>query len=402
MRLLAVLFALGVSFPLAAQEKKAETLKDALAKGDPAISLRYRYEIVDEVPFEKNAYASTLRTTLSYRTLPFKGFSAFLEAQNVASIGEDLFDNRGAGDLANGVTDRPAVADPSQTRMQQVYLRLDALETAFDFGRREIIYGDHRFIGNVGWRQNHQTFDAINLSNRTFGRATISYAFADKVVQITGAEKEMSSHLLNGLVRLDPEVSLELYLYLLDYDALPDSGLSSQSYGGKLSGTKPIAQKYRLHFQAQYAWQSDFADNPVEVSADYLHLIGGVGFPGDVNVRVGRELLGGSPETGAFQTPLATVHLFNGWADKFTTTPADGVVDWYVSLDGKAGPLSWLVVYHDFAADTGQGSYGTEWDAQAIYPTSWRQSFGAKLALYREDGFSTDTSKIWFWTEYGF
>lgn len=294
------------------------------------------------------------------------------------------------------------MADPSQTRMQQVYLRLDALETAFDFGRREIIYGDHRFIGNVGWRQNHQTFDAVYLSSRVLDKTTLSYTFAGQVVQITGAEKEMSSHFINGLVKLDPDVSLELYAYLLDYDAPEDSGLSSQSYGGKISGTKPVTGAYRVLFEAQYARQSDFADNPAEVEADYLHLVGGVGLPGGVNVKVGRELLGGSPEKGAFQTPLATVHVFNGWADKFTTTPPDGLVDWYGSVDGRAGPVSWTVLYHDFRADTGGASYGSEWDAQAVYATSWKQTFGSKLALYRENGFAFDTSKIWFWTEYTF
>jgi hypothetical protein len=47
--------------------------------------------------------------------------------------------------------------------MQQVYGRLDAFDTTFDVGRREIAYGDHRFIGAVNWRQNHQAFDAIHL-----------------------------------------------------------------------------------------------------------------------------------------------------------------------------------------------------------------------------------------------
>jgi hypothetical protein len=327
--------------------------------------------------------------------------SFFLQAQNVAAIGDDLFDNRGAGDLSNGVSDRPAVVDPSQTRMQQVYARLDALNTTFDLGRREITYGDHRFIGDVNWRQNHQTFDAIHLVNRSLGKTTLSYAFADQVIRIDGGGKDMSSHFLNALVALDSDLSLELFSYLLDYDEAVDAPLSSQSYGGKLAGGRPFG-KHRLLFEAQYARQTDFGENPSDRNADYIHLVGGVGIWGKATLKVGRELLGGSPENGVFQTPLATLFKFNGWADKFLTTPPNGLVDWYVSGEGRIQSLAWTVAYHDFGADAGGDSYGTELDVRTVFSTPWKQSFGVQVALYRADGFSTDTSKLWVWTELGF
>ena len=33
-------------------------------------------------------------------------------------------------------------------------------------GRMELAYDDHRILGNVGWAQNEQTFDAITLQNK--------------------------------------------------------------------------------------------------------------------------------------------------------------------------------------------------------------------------------------------
>jgi hypothetical protein len=60
------------------------------------------------------------------------------------------------------------------------------------------------------------------------------------------------------------------------------------------------------------------------------------------------------------------------------------------------------VAYHDFSADAGGDAYGSELDARAVFSTSWKQAFGVQVALYREDGFATDTSKLWLWTEYGF
>lgn len=386
-----------------ASAQKAETLKDALARGDVSVDLRYRYEVVDDGNFDENGHASTLRTALGYRSLPYEGFSLFVQAQNVAPLfDDDTYNNLGAGALRNEVDDRPVVADPAQTRMQQVYLRVDAFDTAFDLGRREIFYGDHRFIGDVRWRQNHQAFDAVYLTNRAWERATLSYTYAGRVIRITGAEQDMSSHFLNGVVNLDEDVSLELFGYLLDFTEEQNVRLSSQTYGFRLDGARALSGDWRALFEAEYARQSDYQDNPADFGASYLELMGGVGFETYVNVRVARELLGAADGPLAFQTTLATGHKFNGWADRFLATPGDGLVDWNVMVDGKVQSLSWLVRYHDFSADEGGRAYGSELDAQVTFPTSWGQVLAAKVALYRADGFSADLSKLWLWTQYSF
>ena len=402
-RLLTILL-LGLS-PALGQDQDDDaptTLRDALAKGDASVVLRYRYEFVDDGAFEKDAHASTLRTTVGYRTLPYKGLSLFVEAQNVAPIfNDDYYNNAGAGSLWNEVDDRPVVADPAQTRMQQVYLRADFLDTAVDFGRREIFYGDHRFIGDVRWRQNHQAFDAVYLVNRSIDNATLSYTYADNVLRVNGGEKDMSSHFLNGLVRFDRDISLELFGYLLDYEQELDYHLSSQTFGFRLLGSPSVADDWRVHFELEYGNEKDFQNNPNDFSVNYLELVGGFGYQSYFNVRLSRERLG-SDGMFAFQTPLATGHKFNGWADRFLVTPKEGLVDWFLTVDGKIDTVSWWVTYHNFSADFTDASYGTELDAQVNYPTPWNQLFAAKFALYREDGFSQDTSKFWFWTQYAF
>ena len=392
----------GFAFGQEEEKREEETLKSALAKGDASINLRYRYELVGDDAFDQDAHASTLRTTIGYRTLPYKGFSLFIQAQNVAPIfKDDYYNNVGAGSLSNGVKDRPVVADPAQTRMQQVYLRIDALDTAFDLGRREIFYGDHRFIGDVRWRQNHQAFDAIHLVNHSIAKTTLSYTYADNVLRVNGGEKEMGSHFLNGVVNLRSDISLELFGYLLDYQDAQDFKLSSQTYGFRLLGAQPISGDVRALFEAEYAKEKDFQSNPNTFDLSYLELVGGVGYKTYVDVRVGREKLG-SDGTFAFQTPLATGHKFNGWADKFLTTPKDGLVDWYFTAGGKIRTVLWLVAYHDYSADFGDDAYGSELNALVTYPSPWKQVFAAKFAIYREDGFSRDTSKLWVWTQYSF
>src|SRR3546814_3293516 len=66
----------------------------------------------------------------------------------------------------------------------------------------------------------------------------------------------------------------------------------------------------------------------------------------------------------AFQTPLATLHAFNGWADRFLSTPGNGLEDIYVGVGGKHGQWNWQALWHDFSADRGGADYGTELDAQ--------------------------------------
>ena len=104
---------------------------------------------------------------------------------------------------------------------------------------------------------------------------------------------------------------------------------------------------------------------------------------------------------GEFQTPLATLHLFNGWADKFLSTPVSGLQDTYLALIAKTGPVSWKGSFHDFSSDVRAIDYGTELDLQVSYKTPWEQTIAVTGAFYDADRFSTDTTKIWIWTSWG-
>ena len=62
----------------------------------------------------------------------------------------------------------------------------------------------------------------------------------------------------------------------------------------------------------------------------------------EVNLTLGYEVLGSDDGKKGFATPLATGHKFQGFADKFLTTPNDGVQDLYV---GVARITSYNVCY---------------------------------------------------------
>jgi len=381
-----------------AQDEQPRSFADALRQGSPLLNLRYRYEEVsDDAVGDKHATASTLRTAVGYKTAKWKGLTLLVEAEDVTVIGNESYRNGGFGHLDNGIRDRPVVADPAGTEINQAYLKLDLHDTSFTLGMSEIALGDERFVGPVGWRQNHQSLDAASIANTSLDHVRFYYAFVGNVNRINGGNDDMSSHLLNVDVELGASGKLYLYGYLLDYTDPSRWNLSTTTLGARFTGERKLSGKRAFSYEAAYAQQDDAADNPGRVDADYLNLVLGYGVP-KVRVRAGFELLDGGPGKGQFQTPLATLHKFNGWADKFLVTPANGLEDLSLQVDGRPGPFGWVVWYHDFQAATGGASYGSELDLQFTYRAPWGQLFAVKGAFYDADEFAADTDKVMLFT----
>lgn len=383
-------------------ESRKVSLLEALQGGRVTVDLRYRYEFVDQEGFGSDAHASTLRTALGYRTAPFRGFQLTLQAENVADIGAgNSHNDAGRGGRGNGVTDRPVVADPSGTDFLLAYVSWSGSDTQVDIGRQEIVLDDARFVGNVVWRQHHQTYRAIRARNASVGNLRAQYAFVDRVYRIFGDRQDTATHLINASYEFSPEARLTGYGYVLRYDDAPFQGLDTDTFGAELQGRIGIGDDVALRYEAEYARQGDAGNNPGAISAGYLHAMLAVE-PGKFGFRVGWERLGGSRDEGQFSTPLATLHAFNGWADKFLTTPVDGLEDLYLRANGPLGPIAWMLVYHDFRAATGDTRYGDEFDFQLAWTAPWKQGFVLRGAVYGADEFATDTTKFWALTTYSF
>jgi len=403
-----MIFALALATPVMAQtateqeEEAPKTVAEAFKQGTVHLGFRYRYEYVDQDGIDKNANASTLRTVLNYRSGSLRGFDFFIEAENVVELGDDWYRDAGQPPRGNGVTGRPVVADPAGTDINQVMLRYRGYDTDARFGRQEINIADQRFVGAVGWRQHHQTFSAINVVNDSINRVKLQYAFNNNVYRIFGDKVGTKNNFIHATIDAGKAGTVRAYGILLNYDEERFAGLSRNSFGFEFAGAMPLSEMVTVHYEGEYAYQTDAADNPAEVKANYAHLMGGFGFQQWVTAKVGWELLGGSEADGRFLTPLATLHKFNGWADKFLNTPTNGLKDFYVSLNGTAAMIGWTVVFHNFSADSVSQTYGSEFDWQFSYQSGWGQTFALKGAHYSADTFATDTTKIWLWTNYTF
>jgi len=364
----------------------------ALAEGTGSASLRYRYEVVDQQNLAEDAEASTVRTRVGYKTGDLSGLSGYIEFEDVRVVGTERYNS-----TANGLSIYPVVADVESTELNQGFLLYNtAMETSLKLGRQRIIFDNARFVGNVGWRQNEQTFDALMVSNQSLPDTEVKFAYLSNINTITATDADLKGILLNATYSGLSAGKLTGYSYMLDYD---NSTADSQTLGVRFSG-KQKAGDVGILYTAEFATQSDYADAPSTVDADYTLIEGGVDVAG-VTAKLGYEVLSGDGTYG-FQTPLATKHAFNGWADKFLATPATGLQDTYFSVMGKVAGTKLLAVYHEFSADQGSADYGSEIDLLAAKKISKHYTVGVKYASYDADTVSVDTDKLWLWGQASF
>jgi len=375
-------------------------LAAAITSGEANVAIRYRYEYVDQDGFSENANASTARLRLNYRTGSWNNWSAFGEFDHVFQV--LLRDFNSGGGTSPGRTQYPVVADPSGSDLNQLYLDYASVsDWKLRLGRQRILLDNHRFVGNVGWRQNGQTFDGLTLTTDAISKTALSYSYVNHVRRIFGdgspvGKNKVDAHFLNAKVAINDNWSVVPYLYYLDYDDPASAANSTATVGARIAG-KVTAGDGTISLVGEFATQSDAANNPVNYDAQYFHVNALWALSGRLSLGLSLESLGGdSAPGGAFRTPLATLHPFQGWADQFLSTPDGGIDDLYVTAKYKAGDWNLTGVYHDFSAETGSTDFGTEFDFSAGRSFAKRYGVLIKAAFFSADVATfSDTTKLW-------
>jgi hypothetical protein len=401
LRPLGLLALAALTAPSIAFAADAPTGKPASDAGTIILDARLRYEGVSQDGFGKDAQALTLRTRLGYETPAWHGFKALVEGENLVALTDDY------NSTTNGKTTYPTVADPKATQMNRLQVSWTGAPGQVTVGRQRIILGNARFVGNVGFRQNEQTFDAARLDLKPAKGVTLTYVYLDKVHRVFGPDSTQGTwngdgHLFQAEAAL-PAGQLTGYGYLLDFDNAPTQ--SSATWGARFAGAHPIGGGVSVTYEGEYARQSDYGNNPARFGLDYIDL--GAGLKTKSRwASLGYERLDGNGARG-FQTPLATLHTFQGWADVFLTTPAKGVRDlnlragavWKPAFAPKGLKLQLAV--HDFDSADGDVAYGREADGLISAPLNPHLTLEAKAAVF--DGASpafADRTKVWVTLEF--
>ncbi|HJS21230.1 MAG TPA: hypothetical protein VJ764_01120 [Steroidobacteraceae bacterium] len=379
---------------VAASADETGALRHALEETKPIVDLRLRLEDVEQQGLPEEADATTLRGRLGFETGKAWDTALLAEAELVWPLTTDY------NDTLNGKSQYPVVADPESYEVNRLsFINTSIPDTTVTLGRQRIIHDEHRFVGNVGWRQNEQTFDALRLVNRSIAHVTLDLTWLNQVNRVFGKDSAVgrytgNSYLANASYQFALG-KLTAFGYLLDFEEAPND--SSATVGARFAGEHAVG-RVKLSGLASLATQRDHADNPRDYSDDYyqLELAGTLG---EWTAGAGVEVLQGDGTVG-FSTPIATLHLYQGWADKFLTTPADGIRDVYATVKfatkslGALDSLAAIASYHDLGAEHRSTDYGAELDLQL--QGKWHRWTGVlKYADYRAAGFATDTRKLW-------
>jgi hypothetical protein len=388
----------------------AAPIAGAIAETKLLADMRLRSESVDQEPLAEDASALTLRGRLGFETGKAWNTALLAEGDFLWPLMTDY------NSTVNGNTAYPVVADPEAYELNRLQLSNTSIPgTTITLGRQRIVLDDHRFVGNVGWRQNEQTFDALRVVNKTIPDVTFDVSYVNQVNRVFGPEGLEGAN--DGRFTGDTflaNVSWQLPLgkltgfgYLVEFEQAPvPQRDTTQTFGLRLQGERPLA-KIKLGYIASWAMQEDRGDNPLDFSNNYL-LAELTGTFRQYSIGAGYELLEGDGTKG-FATPLATLHRFQGWADKFLATPVIGLADTYVNAGytrkgvGLLDTVSLAASWHDYESDIASIDYGSEWDLQLS--ARFRRFTGTvKFADYSAAATTPlavrDTRKLWAQLDY--
>lgn len=427
--LAAALPAVADEVPVAAPPAEY-TFMESIKTGTPMTNFRLRYESVEQDPsttFSDDAHAVTLRSLIGWQTAPYKNFSIGVQVINVSKLDDDF--NDAANNVSQpGKSTYPRVVDPDFTNFNQLYLDWTGIRnTKVRLGRQSLKLDNVRFIGNVEFRQVMQVFDGVSVENKTIQDVELYGAYFTRVRNVNTDLKPDNTGILHALYRISPTESLIGYGYFYNQDHVAAaSDISSKTFGVRLDGVRKIDDDWKVLYTAEYAKQDDLGNSKNrtaaqgQVDAHYYKIGGGAAY-GNFTLRADQELLSSNDGKYAFQTPLGTNHLFQGWVDKFLTTPVQGLKDTFITAGYKYGDFAFLSEYHWFKADTdfakvggGTGDdFGKEWDVSVAYTYSKNISAKLEYGTYTEGDQSAvatigtatrirDTDKLWLTAMYTF
>lgn len=359
----------------------------------PKLDIRTRYEY-RETDGADASHAVTTRARVGLLTQSFNGFSAFGELEATYALVDDYTTGAaGTSPMAPGAT---AISDPENVELNRAWVQYsDGGPFTAKFGRQRIIRNNAAFIGNVGWRQNEQTYDALSLHYEANGFA-LDYAYAFRTQRIFGDDAAKFLKEMEGDFHFF-DVSTEInggkaggYAYLIDVDPV---GVAPSTNVGESNTFGAWIKSGGLH--AELAWQ-DGESTLVPGSGDYDALYGHVKYDlksGGATYGIGVEYLEEN-----FKTPFATVHAYNGFADAFIAQRLglnnlggsyDGLADVYLSYvrPGLPGGITFKGFLHYFMDDGFSDTYG--WEADAVFVKKINDNLTAILklaAFFEEDG----------------
>lgn len=391
-----------------------DTVSDALAASKPIVESSLRLEQVQQQAVANKAEALTWRNRVGFQTGTFKNFTALIELENVQAF-EGNYNS-----TLNGKTTYPTVLDPKVTEINRAQIAWTPTETTtVTLGRQRIILDDARFIGNVGWRQDEQTFDAVRFDT-TLWRVKLTAAYLGRVNRVVADAKDWrsNSYLVNASYSVSEALKFTAFDYALKFSTAAttpvaadatNAAASSVNITGLRAYGSDWAGAFKLGYVAQYAEEKNFGANPAKFKLAETMLEGNATY--DIyTFKLNFESLQGNGTVG-FVTPLGTVHAFQGFADVFSATGGNktfvnGIDDLSYSFVIAGHTKPWApyvmnptltVVYHDLSTDRLDQAIGKEWDGVLLFGITKNLTCMLKYADFERAATTMPASRTKTW-----
>lgn len=386
LRYVVVLVLVSMVWVSAASAAVLDDFTTAIKSGTPDVDVMASYEYKNRDDATSPGKQFSLRTRIGYRTGSFYNFEAYAQFHNLTNLQEDFRFKQGGS--FHGDLDRDIIADPDGNRLYKAFLDYKGIaDTLIRVGRQEIILDDARLLGNIGWRLNGQSFDAVSITNTSVQDLKIYAGYVNQVNDIFLTHSDLDHfYLVNAKYSPFEKHSLSGYVYLLDTESNADTARDSATYGFRFVG-KPAPFDYYI----DYTHQSDFADGE-DHDADMLNLYLGMQIS-KFNIGAGYSYISGQDgDDRPFDTLFSTAHKFNGFADLFLATNGGGLLggleDYYVKASTKVFGCKLIAVYHYFDTvenDAFDGTYGDEIDLVLVKQINKNIKLLIKYANFMQD-----------------
>ncbi len=382
----------------------ADTLGAAITEGTPSLQVRPRFEVVQQQG-KAEAQAATVRTLLGYSTKPVAGLGATVQFIDVAVADADHYNVP----VLDVHSNRANILDPRAANVNQAYVSYEGLpDTRLVGGRQIIKLDDERFVGNVDFRQNMQTFDGVSAVNKSLPDVRLFGAYLFGLKDILNQQVAQRTFLAEANWSKFKQLQADAFGYwygneAAEYDVVPGAagcyeGPTAQScnsvtYGGRLHGRIGLPAQLKLDYVGEYARQSAYDGGNAAIDAVYGHGGGKLHWK-DYYIGGDYMVMGSNDGRYGFQTPLATKHAFNGWAELFLTTPKEGLRSSYGTIGGMLFGSNLLARYYLFRSDFQDRDLGHEWDFSWTCPLTKHWQGGLEYAKYHAGnaGFTDTTS----------
>lgn len=342
---------------------RTPSLADAVARGQPILELRPRYNRIDESDLPSRTEGGTVRAVAGWRSAAWYGLRFRIEALHAGHLGAKRF-NDDPGLI--GTSPYPLLPDPRHTGVNQAYAEYTGVEgLRVTLGRQVVRIDNQRWVSDNDFRQIPQLFDGVRARYAVLDAVELQGGYFRRIRSTSGEVDAVKLALLHAAWNPLPGQALAAYAYFHDQPRTASfTGFADNSYrvlGVRAEGALRQGCAVEVPYLVELARQASHANGDPRIDARYWRVGAGLATT-QWTIRADHETKGSNGGQYGLQTPLTDHYAFNGWTLHFFTTPRAGLRDRWLTARYAVGPVTLYAEAHRFKSDFGGLDYGREKD----------------------------------------